>query len=547
VDTPSLITNPPLASRFSLLASQYLFVLAQKTSSYHFIISLGVSLGGFLFGFDAAVISGVTGYIVPEFSLSDIQLGWAVASLTLASSFAMLTVGPLSDRVGRRSLLLLTGLFYAVSALFSALAPSYEILVAARMLGGLAVGAALILAPMYIAETSAPANRGKMVSIQQLNIVLGFSAAYFSNYFLLQLSSDPGSLAISLGLDVAVWRWMLGVEVIPALLFFIAMLFVPRSPRWLMLVGKEREAREVLGRIHSEEVAGVEYEQIKSSVEEKQSNVSIRTLLNPSLRAVLLIGLIVGILQQITGVNAIYFYATNIFEQSGVGKDAAFAQAVWIGIINVVFTLIAMMAIDRLGRKPLLLLGIAGVAISMGLTSYGFSQARFELSSSLIASYPSSVQTPALQQMASVSYESDVAFKRDLKAALGEERFQQYQSQLIKDAIQMNPILILVGILGFVASFALSLGPVMWVLLSELFPNWIRGLAISLVGFANSAVSFLVQLIFPWELTHLGSSLSYLIYAAFAVIGFVLIWRFLPETKGKSLEEIESQYVIEKA
>ncbi|MCI4667787.1 MAG: sugar porter family MFS transporter [Bacteroidia bacterium] len=517
--------------------------MTNNNSKSNLVIALGVSLGGFLFGFDAAVISGVTGYIVPEFSLNDLQLGWVVASLTLASALAMLTVGPISDWAGRKSLLQVTGLLYAISAILSAIAPSYTLLVLARMVGGLAVGSALILAPMYIAETSAPRNRGRMVSIQQLNIVLGFSAAYFSNYYLLSLSQSSVDFALEMNLESEVWRWMLGVEALPAILFFIAMMFVPPSPRWLMLKNRPDQARKILEKIHPVEIAKVEFEKISNSMGAPERKLPLAELFAPSLRKVLFIGILIAVLQQITGVNAIYFYATSIFEQSGVGKDAAFAQAVWVGIINVVFTLVAMYVIDKFGRRPLLLIGVIGVAASMMLTSYGFHNATYSLSQETLSSIPELIVSDELVNMTQNTYSSDVEFKRDLRMNMGEELYTIHQAEIIKDSIKMNPILILVGILGFVASFALSLGPVMWVLLSELFPNWIRGLAISAVGFINSTISFLVQLAFPWELSNLGNSLSYLIYAIFAIIGFILLYKYLPETKGKSLEEIESELV----
>ncbi|MEO0899718.1 MAG: sugar porter family MFS transporter [Bacteroidota bacterium] len=517
--------------------------MTTHNSRSNLIIALGVSLGGFLFGFDAAVISGVTGYIQSEFSLNDLQLGWVVACLTFASSIAMLTIGPISDRLGRKSLLQVTGILYAISAVLSALAPTYAFLVFARMIGGLAVGSALILAPMYIAETSAPQNRGRMVSIQQLNIVLGFSAAYFSNYYLLYLSKSPLDFSMEMNLEQEVWRWMLGIETLPALLFMIAMMFVPPSPRWLMLKNRTEQAKKTLERIHSKAIAKEEFEKMKSSMVNVSAKVPLKELLNPSLRMVLSVGVLIAVLQQITGVNAIYFYATNIFEQSGVGKDAAFAQAVWVGIINVVFTLIAMFVIDHFGRRPLLLIGVVGVVLSMGLTSYGFFQARYQLTTETIQEIPEIMVSQDLKNMTAIEYSSDVEFKKDLKSSIGEELFVKHQSKLIQNSIKMNPLIVLIGILGFVASFAVSLGPVMWVLLSEIFPNWIRGLAISAVGFVNSLVSFLVQLAFPWEVSNLGSSLSYLIYAVFAIVGLILLHKYLPETKGKSLEEIEKELV----
>ena len=238
-----------------------------KMNRKNILIAAAVSLGGFLFGFDAAVISGVITFIVPEFDLTELQLGWVVSSLTFASTAAMLVAGPLSDRYGRKGLLVFVGLFYAASALFSALATSYEVLVIARMVGGFAVGAALVLAPLYIAEISAPETRGTMVSIQQLNIVLGFSAAYFSNYYLLGAADDANM--VNLGMEAEVWRWMLGLEFIPAILFFLAMFLVPESPRWLAMNGKVEKAREVLNSIHGAVIGKREFDQIQA--EQQQS------------------------------------------------------------------------------------------------------------------------------------------------------------------------------------------------------------------------------------------------------------------------------------
>ena len=509
-------------------------------SSYTLFVAFAVSLGGFLFGFDASVISGVTKYIKPEFQLSDFQLGWIVSSPTFSAMFAMLVAGTISDIVGRKPMLLVVAFCYALSAIWSAYAGGFAELVIARMIGGIAFGSALILAPIYIAEISPAKDRGKLVSIQQLNIVIGFSVAYFSNYFL------QTSLATSNFLtENNIWRWMLGIEFFPAIFYFLLLFFVPRSPRWLMMNNQQVEASGVLEKLHGPELAIEEEATILESIKDHLNSpkVPLSNLLNPSLGFVLFIGLLLGILQQITGVNAIYFYATTIFEQSGVGTNAAFAQAVWVGIINVVFTLVAMALIDRMGRKPLLLIGIAGIALSMCLTAYGFKQASYKLTEEKVTAL-SGIEINALASVIGVDYKSDVAFKRDVKDALGEMVYSKNEGAIVEAAITMNPILILIGILGFVASFAISLGPVMWVMLSELFPNWIRGLAISVIGFINALVSWAVQFFFPWELTNLGNAGTYFIYGLFAILGFVLLARFLPETKGKTLEEIEKELVI---
>lgn len=511
------------------------------------LTALIVALGGFLMGFDASVISGVNKFVELEFSLTKLQLGWAVSSLTLSATMAMLVSGPLSDRFGRKNILTLAAILYFFSAIGSAFAPNFIFLVVARMIGGLGVGASLIIAPMYIAEISPPNMRGRMVSFNQLNIVLGISVAFFTNYLILQLGESNAAWAESLKFDAYNWRWMLGVESIPAILYFFGLFLVPSSPRWLAMKGRYDEAYEIMTKATSEEEAKKIIDSVKLSIEsEKDSKPKqshFRDLLKPSLRLVLIIGLVIGILQQITGINSVFFYAPMIFEQSGIGTDASFVQAILVGIINLVFTVLAISMIDKFGRKPLLILGTSGIAFCMLLLSYGFNEASYTLTEESMESLPRQVDKVKLASIVGITYNSDLDYKAAINDALGENIAQTYESELITSAVTMNAYLILFGILGFVASFAISIGPVMWVLFSELFPNYIRGLAISFVGLVNSGVSFGVQLIFPWELANLGSSLTFLIYGLFSAAGLIFILFVVPETKGKSLEELEKQLV----
>ncbi len=499
-----------------------------------FIASI-VSLGGFLFGFDAAVISGVVRYVDVQFNLTDIQQGWIVSSPTLSAMLAMLLAGTISDFVGRKKVLISVAALYLISAVWSAMAMGFTSLFLARMLGGLAFGAALVLAPVYIAEISPAKSRGRLVSIQQLNIVLGFSVAYFSNYILFRTLGARSELA-----DGDVWRYMLGIEAIPALVYLISLLFLPESPRWLMMQGKTVEAKSILNGISADDSVLEEINLLDSNESRTRGQI-FQALLSKEMRMVLGIGIILAILQQITGVNAIYFYATTIFEASGIGADASFAQAVIVGIVNVVFTILAMALIDRLGRKTLLIIGCIGIALSMLLTSYGFRQASFSLDDQQVKEL--SLDKTGLKAMLGETYEDDVSFRAALKSALSAVDYERHSSSLISGSIDINAWLVLIGILGFVASFAISLGPVMWVLLSEIFPNWIRGVAISVVGFINSLTSWLVQFVFPLELSVLGNSMTYLIYAIFAGIGLLLVHRYIPETKGKSLEQLEKELV----
>jgi MFS transporter, SP family, arabinose:H+ symporter len=509
--------------------------------------TLIVALGGFLMGFDASVISGVVRFIELEFGLSTLQLGWAVSSLTLTATLGMMVAGPLSDRFGRRAILFVAAALFGISAIGSALAPTFAFLVVARMVGGLAVGASLIIAPMYIAEISPPLMRGRMVSFNQLNIVVGISAAFFTNYLILRLSQSDAGWAAALGFGDHAWRWMLGLETLPAVLYFVGLLFVPQSPRWLILKGREAEALPIMQQAVGSDAAAEEIAEIRASIarEAHLEKGSLRDLFVPAMRFVLVVGIAVGVLQQITGINSVFFYAPVIFEQSGIGTDAAFVQAIFVGLTNLVFTVLAILLIDRLGRKPLLTVGLAGIAVAMFVLAFGFYQATYTFGPG--AAEVAAEHAGALQPLIGQSYTSDVAFKNALRQALGEEVARVHESALIGQAIRINPTLILFGILGFVASFAISIGPVMWVLFSELFPNRVRGLAISFVGLINSAVSFLVQLVFPWQLATIGSGSTFLIYGLFAAAGLVFVSLVVPETKGKSLEELERELVTSPA
>ncbi|MDJ0938372.1 MAG: sugar porter family MFS transporter [Woeseiaceae bacterium] len=517
----------------------------QSSARYTMTVALIVALGGFLMGFDASVISGVVGFIEVEFRLSKIELGWSVASLTLTATLAMLVAGPISDRIGRRPVLKIAALLFAVSAVASAVAPNFLLLVIARMIGGFGVGAALIVAPMYIAEIAPPDKRGRLVSFNQFNIVIGISAAFFSNYLILTLGQSDSSVVEALRLAEWNWRWMLGVEAVPAVIYLLALAAVPESPRWLAMHDREDEALAVLTKASDEVTAARELKSVHDSLQTdaNEQQASIRDLFRPAMRLVLTIGVTVAILQQITGINSVFFYAPMIFEQSGVGTDASFMQAILVGVVNLVFTVAAMLWIDRLGRKPLLGIGLAGIAVCMLTLAYGFGSATYVLEAESLDELPAEIDRASLAPLVDTVYESDLAFRAAVSGAIGEGAFVEYESPIIGSAIRINPRLILFGILGFVASFAISLGPVMWVLFSELFPNRVRGIAISFVGVVNSTVSFLVQLVFPWQLANIGNATTFLIYGVFAVVGLVLVMRILPETKGRSLEELEQQLV----
>ncbi|MFA9391305.1 MAG: sugar porter family MFS transporter [Prolixibacteraceae bacterium] len=504
-------------------------------------VSLIVALGGFLMGFDASVISGVIKFIEPEFGLTKLQLGWAVSCLTLTSTLAMMVSGPLSDKYGRKPMLKIAAILFAVSAVFSALATSFTTLVIARMVGGLGVGASLIIAPMYIAEISPAKIRGRMVSFNQLNIVLGISIAFFTNYLILQLAKSDSPFALSLKFNEYAWRWMLGLETLPAIMYYLFLFVVPKSPRWLAMHGQKEKALEILTLASGSEGAQEVLLAIDQSLkaDENKSKVRFNELFKPALKLVLFIGVVIAILQQITGINAVFFYAPMIFEQTGIGVDASFSQAILVGLTNLIFTLLAIWLIDKMGRKFLLIVGFSGILASMAILSFAFASATYVVGDESMFNLMKILPGADWSSIQNITFNSDVAIKEALRSLLGEQLAGVHAANVVSQSIQINSWLVLIGIIGFVASFAISVGPVMWVLFSELFPNRIRGIAISFIGFINSAISFSVQLVFPWELENLGNAGTFMIYGVFGLLGLIFVLIFLPETKGKTLEELE--------
>lgn len=497
-------------------------------------LALVVALGGFLMGFDSAVISGVVDPLRGQFGLDADEIGWAVSCLTAGATLAMAFAGPLADRFGRRLVLFVTALLFTVSAFGCATAESFWVLVVMRILGGLGVGGALLIAPIYIAEIAPPHRRGQLVSFNQLNIVLGFSAAFFSNYYL-----DQAGLS---------WRWMLGVEAVPALAYALLLFTVPRSPRWLAMRGRWDEARAVLERINGRTAAAVALQGVQQSLADASSDRPVLSeLFHRRMRRVLLLGLGLGFFQQITGINAIFYYSTTIFGMAGAARDTALGHAIWVGLVNVAFTLLAMWLIDRLGRKPLLMIGSGAMALALFTNGFAFHAASYVLEPNSIASLTEALPEPlpeagaqALQQLAGREFDDHGAFLAALESSsVPEGRLEDFA----KAALQIDSTLVLLSILLYIAAFAISLGPVMWAMFSEIFPQRLRGLAISVVGFFNSAVSFSVQQLFPRGLETIGPAGVFFVFGTFAALAFVFSWRVVPETKGRSLEEIERQLV----
>ncbi len=516
-------------------------------------VALIVAVGGFVWGFDATVISGAVPFIQKYFALSgvrgDFLLGLAVSCLGWGVLGGTAVAGLFSDRFGRKKVLITTAVFFVVSALLSALTTDFRLFVGARVLGGIAVGGAILIAPVYIAEISPPQLRGSLVSLNQLMIVLGISASFFSNYFLLNTGANN-------------WRWMLGMDAVPAALYFFLLFGVPESPRWLFGKGQTERAKAILIKACGTEEAEQELLNIQLSFAERASGQQasgrswVQTVvarliiwtkralvLMTEMRFVLFIALAIAFFQQITGINAIFYYLPTIFIQAGGGTNAAFWQAALVGVVNLVMTFVAILFVDRLGRKPLLVIGATGMAVSLLACSWAFHASNYQLTDKSFAMLQAD-KVPEnlindLKNAPEPVFTSDKAFITDLDTRFGAERLKPYRDSLITAGLNIRATLVLVAIIGFVASFAISLGPVMWVLLSEIFPNQHRGMAISLAGFWNSAVSASVTFIFPWELSHFRSAGTFLGYGLMAAAALIFILVFIPETKGKSLEELE--------
>jgi len=437
--------------------------------SYVVFISAVAALGGLLFGFDTAVISGVLNFIQPYFGLSEAGLGWTVSSLLFGCMVGVVGAGKIGDKYGRKKVLMLASLLFFVSALVSAGSIHLVIFVVARVIGGLAVGIASILSPMYIAEIAPAKYRGSLVSLNQLAIVTGILIAFFTNYMLIGTGENN-------------WRWMLLVMALPAVLLFFSLFFMPESPRWLVAVGNDASAMKVLEKTSVENEADLRLREIKQSLENKEEG-SYRDLLKPKTRNILWIGIILSVFQQITGINSIMYYAPKIFAQIGQSSDTALLQTVAIGSINLIFTALAMVFIDRFGRKRVILLGSAGMAtMLLGLS-------------------------------------------------------------LLYKINATSGILVLVFILGYIAFFASSLGPALWVVVSEIFPNNLRSIGMSVALVSLWAACIIVSVAFPIILEVLNGAMTFMIFAIICILCFAYVWKYVPETKGKTLEELEKELI----
>jgi len=502
-------------------------VQVKMNKSYTILISLIVALGGFLLGFDSAVISGAVKGITIYFEMTEWMLGFSVGCVVFGAMAGNLMAGPIADRFGRKNTLIVVAALFTISATWSAMATGYTEFIIARIIGGVGIGGAILIAPIYIAEIAPPKLRGSLVSFNQLNIVIGISVAYFSNYFLINLGEDS-------------WRWMLGVEAIPAAIYFLSLWTVPKSPRWLIQKLNNVElARKTLMKIGGEAYAELTIQEIIRGVDKKEEKGKLSDIFKSKYATIMVIALGIAFFQQITGINAVFYYAPTIFEQAGGSTDSSFLQAIVVGLTNLVFTLVAIWLIDRLGRKPLLLIGTTFMTIALLMATYAFNNATYDFNDTTLEKVTDLDVKMALTDLKGNSYDGQAVLFAAVQERLDEDQFLVFKRNEITNFIQINATLVLIAILLYVASFAISLGPVMWTLISEIFPSKIKGIAISVVGFFNSLVSFSVTQVFPWELSNLGPTITFALYAILSLCALIFVYKFVIETKGRTLEEVE--------
>lgn len=464
-----------------------------KTSSSQIIyvsgLALVAALGGFLFGYDTAVISGTIEQVTNQFNLNELGVGWYVGCALIGSILGVVIAGPLSDCFGRKPVLFAASVLFLSSALGCMISANIDQLVVFRIIGGIGIGVASVISPLYIAEISIPEYRGRMVALYQLAITIGFLGAYLANFGLLDYSSELLQEGKTQGLYNQIfcnesWRAMLGMESIPAAIFFIALFFIPESPRWLILKQKESRAEKIFQHIFSSEEVTLQVNTVKKLLSEEQGS-NWRLLLQPGFRLALFIGVALAILGQFMGVNAVLYYGPSIFKESGLSSGDSLFYQVIVGLVNVLTTIFALSIIDKVGRKKLVYWGVSGMVITLLLITWYFS---------------------------------------------------------LGSSWNISPVYLLVFFLLYIFFTAISISTVIFVLLSEMYPIKVRGAAMSIAGLSLWIGTYLIGQLTPWMLSTLTPSGTFLLFAVMCVPYMLIVWKLLPETAGKSLEEIEEMW-----
>jgi len=455
-------------------------------------ICLVATIGGLLFGYDTGVISGAIEPLTAKFGLTDIMKGWSSACVLIGCAIGVLLVGPLSDRFGRKLAMFLAAVMFLISAIGTSVPNDIWTFIIFRVLGGVGIGIASISTPMYIAEITPAQIRGRMVAVNQIAIVGGIAAAGLLNYVIAHSKGDPASPEVQEWLKQIGWRWMFAAGILPSVIFFLLLIGIPESPRWLIEMKREDKAKDILRKVGGQGFADAEYSGIRDSLMGEKGTWS--EVFSRKLRLPLMIGISLAILQQVTGINVFMYFGATIFKtmSESTAVDAGLLQQMVINGTGVLFTIIAIASVDKWGRKPLMILGTIGMCISL-------------MAMGLMAQF---LQNPA--------------------AASG---------------------LMLTFIVLYIACFGLSIGPVVWVILAEIFPTAVRGRAMGLATFCLWIADFVVTQTFPimdakgsWFVKHFNHAFPFYVYAAFCVVMILVVWLKVPETKGRSLEEIEKSW-----
>lgn len=441
-----------------------------KYSNYVYRCTFVAAIGGLLFGYDTAVIAGAIGFMQLKYQLSPAMMGWIASCALVGCAVGAMVAGVMSDRIGRKKVLLASGILFAVSSIGIMIPLDLICFVVFRLIGGLGIGIASMVVPMYISEIAPPAIRGRLISINQLGIVIGILVIFFVNAYIASLHSDGWTIAVG-------WRYMFGSGAIPSIIFIFLLLFVPESPRWLCQKRRWAEACIVLNKLNSPEVAQSELSDIRESL--KDQTGAFVELWSPGLRTLSIIGITLASFSQITGINAVMYYAPEIFKATGDGVQSALFQTIMVGVVNIISTIVAILYVDKLGRKLMLMIGSAGMAVFLAMIGIFFF-------TGMIKGY-----------------------------------------------------WVVVSILGYVSFFGISLGPLTFVVVAEIFPNRVRAKAISIAILCLWSSTFLVSLLFPALLKLFGGASTFWLFAFLSILAFLFIWKAVPETKGKTLEEIE--------
>ncbi|WP_282114888.1 sugar porter family MFS transporter [Pseudoalteromonas arctica] len=461
---------------------------AENTSLFYVIfISAVAAIGGFLFGFDSGVINGTVSALGNAFNSSSVATGFNVASVLLGCALGALAAGPLADKFGRRAIMIITAIIFAISAFGSGISESSAEFIFYRLFGGLGIGAASVLAPAYIAEVAPPALRGRLATLQQLAIVLGLFAAFLSNYL---IADAAGSAQNILMLDIAAWRWMFWAELVPAVLFLVGVLFIPESPRYLVAQGKVDDAKAIFSKISNDNV-DAQISDVKRSLH-SDTKPSIRDLFidgSKKVHPIVWVGVALSVFQQFVGINVVFYYGSELWQAAGFDESQSLFINVLAGTTNIVSTFIAIALVDKIGRKPLLLVGSIGMFISLSALTYIFGSAGL-----------------------------DEAGKLALSDNMG--TFALIMANL------------------FVVFFGLSWGPIVWVLLGEMFNNRIRGAALAVAASAQWIANFAIIMTFPIMLANIGLAGAYGFYALSALISIFFVVKYIKETRGKTLESM---------